>query len=496
MALDEKNFTKFFDTLRAIDLFGTAPPAPPWGTKMPTSAQLTASLHAGENLVPIVFRDHYVTPFEHSIGRVINALQGDAMTVETLAGAVYQHADKDVAPDLHRFLAVISNFYRSFLDARKRLGAGFPLIEQDPPLAMFQHSGEAGPFTITAEQIKQLTGGTIGVVSLPATYRKHPILWASLAHETGGHDVLHADEALLPELTAGVKAIFGGGPIGGSGLTTAQLLSALWGYWIDESASDIYGVLNIGPTFGHNLGVFFAALNAVGGGTAGPPRIRTTSGPDERGTLDPHPTDLLRLDLIIGAVGALSGLAQATRTRYVNELRQLSVLLGGGAKTIGLQGVLPLDGSRAVRLNHSLPLADMQAAARRVGAFIVTSKLRALGNHSIQDLETWDDADEATAATIASAIAKNTKITGVGDDAQLLAGAMLALLKNAGLYQQTTKLLSDALDESYRNDAIWGAPQRDVLWLRGDTVIDPSILVEFADEIVMIDGELLAQAVQ
>ena len=27
MALDEKNFAKFFDTLRAIDLFGTAAPA-------------------------------------------------------------------------------------------------------------------------------------------------------------------------------------------------------------------------------------------------------------------------------------------------------------------------------------------------------------------------------------------------------------------------------------------------------------------------------------
>ena len=133
------------------------------------------------------------------------------MTIETLAGAVYQHADADVAPDLHRFLAVISNFYRSFLDSRQRLSAGFPLIEQDPPLAMFQHSGEAGPFTITAENVRQLTGGTVGVVSLPATYRKHPVLWASLAHETGGHDVLHADEALLPELTAGVKAMFGGG---------------------------------------------------------------------------------------------------------------------------------------------------------------------------------------------------------------------------------------------------------------------------------------------
>ena len=492
MALDEKNFTKFFDTLRAIDLFGTAPPAPPWGNAMPTVAQLTKALHAGETLVPVIFRDHYVTPYEHSVSRVVSALQGDAMTAETLTGCIYQHADKDVAPDLHRFLAVISNFYRSFLNARQRISAGIPLIEVDPPLAMFQHSGENGPFTITAESVQQLTGGTIGVVSLPATYRKHPVLWASLAHETGGHDVLHADPQLLPELTAGVKAMFGTSTVGGGQMTMTQLLGALWAYWIDESASDIYGVLNIGPTFGHNLAVFFAALNAVGSGKSGPPSIRTTSGPDQRGTIDPHPTDLLRLDLIIGAVGALTSLSQAKRQQYVNELRQLSVLLGGKATVIGLQGVLPLDGSRAIRLNHQLPLADMQSAARRVGAFIATSKLKALGNHSIQELETWDDPDEATAQAIATAIGKNTKIDGVGDDAQLLAGTMLALLKDAGLYQQATKLLSAALDESYRNDSIWGTPQKDLLWLRGDTVLDDCILVDFADEIIRIDGEILA----
>ena len=106
-----------------------------------------------------------------------------------------------------------------------------------------------------------------------------------------------------------------------------------------------------------------------------------------------------------------------------------------------MQGILPLDGSRAIRLNHSLPLADMQSAARRVGAFITTSKLTALSHHSIQDLETWDDADEASATSIATSIAKNTKITGVGDDAQLLARRDARAAANAGLYKQATALL-------------------------------------------------------
>jgi hypothetical protein len=493
MALDEHNFTKLYDTLRAIDLFGEAAPTPPWGEGVvPTKQKLGAALESGADLVPVAFVERYVTPFEHSLARVISALRGDPTLIETLAGAIYQHADESVAPELHRFLAVISNFYRSFLDARQRLEAGFPLISQDPPLAMFQHSGEMGPFTITSENIKQLTGGTVGVVSLPATYREHPVLWASLAHETGGHDVLHADEALLPELTNTIKAMFGGGPVGSGAINTAQLLAALWAFWIDESASDIYGLLNIGPTFAHNLGVFFAAMN--GRASGGPPRIRASSRPDARGILDPHPTDLLRLDLAIGAVQALQHLSSSVRTRYANELRQLSVLLGGGARTITLQGNLPIDGTRAIRLNHQLPLADMQAAARRVGALIATARLKALGNHSIQDIETWDDADESVAATIATALSRGTKIIGIGDDAQLLAGTMMALLNNASLYKNATKLLNDALDESYRSDVIWGLPQRDVLWLRGDTVLEEAVLVEFADEIVLIDGTAVEAA--
>jgi len=493
VTLDTQNFVRLFERLRTIDLFGVAPPAPPWGDADPTRQDVTSAVGSGADLVPLLLKHAYVDPLEQHIPRMLAALGNDTTTLETLTGAVYQHADDDVAGDLHRFLAVISNFYRSFLSARERLRAGFPLVEQFPPMAMFQHHGDDGPFTLPVDATKQLMGGSVGVVSLPATYRKAPLLWASLAHETGGHDVLHADRLLLPELRTGVAAIFGGGHINPAHpVSTAQLLGALWGYWMDEAASDIYGALNIGPTFGHNLSVFFAALLARESNSDAP-RLRTTSGPDRRGVLDPHPTDLLRLDLLIGAVQSMQGLSQTVRTGYVSDLRALSNLLSGNATTIGLQGILPLGSGSGIRINTALPLADMQAAARRVGAFIATAQLEALGGHSIQELETWDDADEQTAQTIAHAIAAGTPIAGAGDDAQLLAGTMLALLEDAGRYDPATNALSDALDESYARDPIWGSPQRDLLWLRGDTVIDMAILTEHSVEIVAVDGTVLSQ---
>jgi hypothetical protein len=492
MPLDVDNFNALYDRLRRIDLFGTAPPAPPWGTAAPDEQSVGTAIASGANLVPLRFVADYVDPLVGQLPRVLNALQGDGMLVETLAGAVYQHADPTVATDLHRFLAVISNLYRSFLSANARLAAGIPLAQQDPPLAMFQNDGDFGPFTLTVDSIQQLTGGSIGVVSLPATYRAHPLTWVSLAHETGGHDVLHADAGLLPELRQGIAAMFGGGPPNPSQpVSTSQLLGALWSYWIDESASDLYGVLNIGPTFGHNLGAFFAALGAQHPGSENAPaRIRTSSGADERGALDPHPTDLLRLDLIIGAVQSLQGLAQPVRADYVAQLRELSLLLAPGATEVRLQGILPLDAHTGVRLNTALPLADMQAAARRVGAFIVTARLQALGGHAIQELETWDDADEHAATTIATAIGNGTPVVAAGDDAQLLAGGMLAVLAGSD-YDATSTALGAALDASYASDPIWGTPQRDVLWLSGETILDASFLEIDTVEVVQIDGVLL-----
>src|SRR4051812_34250256 len=317
MSVDISGFQKLFEVLRGLDLAGQGPPPP--------ETDLRAAITSASSRLPKVYRDNYVAPLLDNLDVLEQQL--DSVTLETLAGAVYDHDTDVVRTQLHQFLAVISNMYRSFLGDRKRTAAGITLSEQWPPTAMFLHTGDNGPFTLPSDATAKLFTSTIGVVSLPSAYRDHPLLWASLAHETGGHDVLHSDTDLLPELSTGVQTIFGGGGVGGAGTVSAgRFLGTLWSYWIDEAASDVYGVLNIGPTFGLNLAVFFAALNATFSGSS-KAELRTASGADNAGNLDPHPTDILRIDLIRGALDSLVSLSQQSRADYDAALDALSASL-------------------------------------------------------------------------------------------------------------------------------------------------------------------------
>jgi hypothetical protein len=324
-------------------------------------------------------------------------------------------------------------------------------VATTPPLALFQSEGYRGPFTIESDEMKQKVGMSIGVVMLPATVREHPVLWAALSHEVCGHDVVHADAGLLPEMAVAARALF----------AHDTLNALIWSYWMDEAAADVYGVLNMGPAFVLNLAAFLAAFRArlamdfQNKPRPAKPAISTEAAPHQDKTMDDHPVDLLRLHLAAGAIEAMSALNAAKRSDYLHSVEAVAELLAAGAKEISLEGIVI--GGPAEPVKAKVPLAEAAAAARKVGHLIASRQFEKLNGRSIQEIETWDDADEAAAQGVAEQIIKGQSIVGHGDDAQLLAGATLALLEQPGRYLQTQALLNDALDHSYRTDPIWGA---------------------------------------
>jgi hypothetical protein len=496
-------------------------------------AELVGAIDSGINDLPYSYRAAFADPLKTNIELVMK--QTPSPYVENLVGAIYDLSDPDYLNgtllfiQLQCFLAVISNFTRTFLSASTRRQAGLGEVTNSlPPLATFKYQttfpADPGPYIFPADEVRLLFGGTVGVVVLPATYRSHPVLWAGLAHEVAGHDVLRADRELLPELEEGAFDLFTKGQNGikehrsprfltllnQESTESAQFLAQLWRYWIGEAAADALAILNMGPEFALNSLVFTAVFNrqlipwiidSLKYGGDGLPTeekaarvarltrlanqqtemekipVLHVSSPDKGGDLDNHPSDVLRLWVMIGVIAELRGLDEAIRTNYIKMIEEaISICTTDcagrarkGNTVVRLRGSLQISSDvwiEAAQSAHpgiynSIPLYRMKEYAREVGRYLSTANLKTCSNLSIQDLVTWDNSRESIAVEICGRLLRTQakvegSINNMGDDAQLLAGATLAAFEDSQLYADINKRLCEALEISYERDEVWG----------------------------------------
>ncbi len=478
MPVDLRKFTQFYDHLFKIDFTGSSPGIRP---RLSTEADVLRATGRGAPFLPRVYHQNFYQPMMGQLPNLMNKLRQQVQSgqktpaeltarLESLYAVVYQHGTRvtriDARAQLTRFLAVVSNLYRSFVNSNKRSAAGVTLVTETPPLAFFQSDSMQGPYTIESDLMHQYFGMSIGIVSLPATYRDHPVIWASLTHEVCGHDVVHADDGLVPEMVAAVRARLAPNFAPRKKLDTATLNALIWSYWIDEAAADVYGVLNMGPSFPLNLAAMLAAFRGrINVDLRHQPRpakplVSTRADPrdHEHGDdkMDDHPIDVLRFYLAAGVIETLTKLNASTRADYLVDVEAVAKAVAGDATEISVEGLVEIGHDDWMPIKETMKLSDAAAAARQVGRIIATGQFKALNNHSIQDIETWDDADEEIAQSISGQILRNESVIGRGDDAQLLAGVTLAVLQRPDLYDAAGALLNAALDDSYQRDPIWG----------------------------------------
>ena len=310
MSFDHRAYEAFCKALTGIDFFGQDAGLLP---RLNSVGKLGPVIVSSSAFVPQVYRQGYATPLANTLPSFYTQLNrtptADAIaSLEPYCAPIYQLApattNTDVRMPLRRFLAVVSNLYRSFLDKNKRVSINVSVIPNTPPLAFFQSNGDVGPYTITSDAMQRKLGTEISVVSLPHSYKQHPIIWASLTHEVCGHDVCHADPELIPELVTGIRSLFKTSDFPRDSIPKRDVLNAmLWSYWIDEAVADVYGLLNMGPTFPFNLAALLSAMtyrSHLDAGRRGPPltALQTNSAPSDPNRndfkLDDHPTEILR----------------------------------------------------------------------------------------------------------------------------------------------------------------------------------------------------------
>jgi hypothetical protein len=206
----------------------------------------------------------------------------------------------------------------------------------------------------------------------PANAEQGIFAWAAIGHETAGHDIIHADNGLLQELRDCLFYAL-------QDENAASILPDYWASRIDETASDVLGILNMGPAAGIALVGYFRALNAAYAGKA---ELRNV-GPDD----DPHPADILR------------GYLAASVVRLLNFSKSDMWATAIEAETDKDLGEIQL-GSR----NNEITYYEAKRSASIVASCLVQTKMKCLDNHAFGEIQNWHDNDEKIVKDIRSVL--------------------------------------------------------------------------------------------
>ncbi len=332
------------------------------------------------------------------------------------------------------FQETVGDIYASFIDDERTVSkkTGRPIAPPTygviPPLVKFGNA-DSGPYTWTSEVTSHTLGMKCAVVSLPpANIQGGLLAWTALGHETGGHDVIHADDGLLNELSQKIY----------SGILSAYRSPALASYWAgctDELVSDVRGYLTMGPSAGVSLIGYFRAL--------GNGKLRTIGSQD-----DTHPIDLLRGYLAAAVVALLDFKDAATWSQIIyNETSKDNNNLYFEDQN-GNYSQFPV----------SLPVAI--ASAKTVAQIVVTTPMASLQNYKFKDIQSWNNNDQAIVDTLVANLNSSGKLpanlSGPGFyAAHVVSAAVKAGLQAGSNIQVLFREMINFLDIMHSNDPTW-----------------------------------------
>ncbi len=213
------------------------------------------------------------------------------------------------------------------------------------------------------------------------------------------------------------------------------MLPDYWASRIDETASDVLGILNMGPAAGIALVGYFRALNAAYGGKAALRNI----GPDN----DPHPADILRGYVAASVVGLLNFSKAgewATAIEAETDKDLIQIQLGSN--------------------NTKITPDEAKQAGDIVACCLVQTKMRSLDNHAFGEIQNWHDGDEQIVKKIRSLLKITDPLPELYDEgvyaAHVVAAAIIEALMGTTQISVLFMRMIDILKVLHDKNPSWG----------------------------------------
>lgn len=353
-------------------------------------------------------------------------LEGEAGLMFDIAQSILQNRDGfKLADATDAFEEVASDLYDGFLSAEDRAGIKQPDHTVLAPLVKWGDP-DSGPYTWPVDATEGTFDFEAAVVSLPPANAERGLLgWTLLSHETAGHDILHADEHLEEEYASKVLAALRAARIGGG-------LDEYWSQRIDETASDVMGILNMGPAAAIGMVVYFRGWNA----TTDKPKLSNFGDPT-----DMHPADILRGFVAASTVRMLSFAGATDWAKVIEDETKKDV------DEIKI-GDISVSRDRAMR------------SCEIVASTIATARMAALNHHALIEIQNWRDHDEDIVRELQAKLLENAPAGGSREDgiyaAHVVAAATLTALAGKKDVKSTFKWMLKALKKMHDSNPSWG----------------------------------------
>jgi hypothetical protein len=393
-----------------------------------------------QGFVPEQYREALVAPFYEKLCAIngqewfTNQLEQRGRPIEKVVHAIVQNfgirtAEDNPVRSTEALREVIGDLHQKFLNT--------PCLRNPSPvLHWYQHDYS----TVSPPETLQQLGVGVTIAHIPECYaRKGAVAWGALGHEVTGHDILRAYPGALEQLKSEMEDV----------LKKNNLTDTVpyWSSLIEESAADVLGVLNMGPTAAFSLVASLRVMNKDA--------LKLSN---KIYTKDRGPIDLLRGYLVAYTVEGMSAgrpfkhassyaqlilqevekdaenITELKMNTFEIEIEQGVVLLREFSQAHGFQSllisndprtqigqILDMSGYRqqfldyliykcshkikesATQTNssnniwsfyHGRSLKDFKNSARLVAHTIISTRLAALNQHSFSGMRCWSERDE------------------------------------------------------------------------------------------------------